>query len=325
VQRIALVNHYAFGDRALVRGVLRQHAQFQDPPTGRLWVCLPLYEEYPDQTMEWLRSVLEYGDYTGDATLLPEVADALIRVHAWFLRQRDAAGLFRLPEPPSLLWMDNPYGPLRRHARASAFLALNLRYLLFLDDVSRALDLLNRRAEARAARAERRALAARIAPAFLDPATGLLRDAAEPVVPCSVSEMGHALAVLTRPPGLNVRALWRRFEAWRTAGRDAILPSPFGKFVTLEALGTLGCPDAVVQEILRCWGPMADAGSDTAWEGFDGRSSLCHGWAGVPIVALMRHVLRLDPRTGGQRRVGPVGGVDWIEARVAEPDHAPTP
>jgi len=135
--------------------------------------------------------------------------------------------------------------------------------------------------------------------------------------------MGHALAVLARPPGLNARALWRRFEAWRAENRPAIPLSPFGKFVTLEALGALGRADGVVEEILRCWGRMADAGSDTAWEGFDGRGSLCHGWAGVPIVALMRHVLRLDPRAGGRRRAGPVGGVEWIEAQTAPP--APVP
>ena len=41
------------------RAVLRQHARFQDPDTGRLWVCLPLYEEYPEQSMEWLRAVFD--------------------------------------------------------------------------------------------------------------------------------------------------------------------------------------------------------------------------------------------------------------------------
>ena len=41
--------------------------------------------------------------------------------------------------------------------------------------------------------------------------------------------------------------------------------------------------------------PMLDAGSDTAWEWFPPRvSSYCHGWSGIPIVSLLKHVLKLE-------------------------------
>jgi len=77
-----------------------------------------------------------------------------------------------------------------------------------------------------------------------------------------------------------------------------------------------GRRDEIVKEILALWGPMVDAGSDTAWEGFDGRGSICHGWAGVPVVALLRYIFRLDPRKAGRRRVKNVGGVDWMKCEL---------
>jgi hypothetical protein len=59
------------------------------------------------------------------------------------------------------------------------------------------------------------------------------------------------------------------------------------------------------------WGPMVAAGSDTAWEAFTG-SSQCHGWSGVPVVAVLRHLLKVDPRSPRPTRVDNVAGVDWI-------------
>ena len=84
----------------------------------------------------------------------------------------------------------------------------------------------------------------------------------------------------------------------------------------LEALGRLGRRDEIVEQILKFWGPMVDAGSDTAWESFHGRDSQCHGWSGAPVIALMRHVLRMDPRKPGRRKVKNVGGLAWMECEV---------
>lgn len=87
VQRIALINHYAFADRNLVRAVLRQHVGMQEP-NGRMWCCVPIREEFPTQSMEWLRAVLEYGGCTGDGTLLAEVLPNIGLLHHWFLGRR---------------------------------------------------------------------------------------------------------------------------------------------------------------------------------------------------------------------------------------------
>ena len=63
---------------------------------------------------------------------------------------------------------------------------------------------------------------------------------------------------------------------------------------------------------------MADSDTDTAWEGFDGRASQCHGWSGTPVVALIRHVLKMDPRWPARKRVRNVGGVAWMECEIRE-------
>ena len=63
---------------------------------------------------------------------------------------------------------------------------------------------------------------------------------------------------------------------------------------------------------------LPDSGTDTAWEGFAAGASECHGWSGTPVVALIRHVFRMDPRKGGRKRVRNVGGVKWMECEVRE-------
>ncbi len=322
-QRISLVNHYAFGDRDLVRGVLRQHVQLQDP-SGRIFVCLPIYEEYPVQTMEWLRAIREYQRYTGDATLAAELIDNIEMAHRWFVRCRDDRGLLRINTPPVMNHMDNPYGSvvtpsgtIRANQHRTAFAAMNLRYLLFLDDVAACLRETGRDAAADEAERERCRVADLIAANFLDRATGLLRDCALEDIAVSYSELAHALAVLAEPPEIDLEALWDRFEACRQDGdRTVILASPYGKYQTFEALGKLGRPASIVREILTGWGPMVDAGSDTTWEAFSGRGSRCHGWGGTPVVALMRHVFGLDPTTPGKARVEALAGVDWMTCEV---------
>jgi hypothetical protein len=315
-QRIALLNHYALSDRKLVRGVLRQHVHIQDT-SGRMWVCQPLLEEYPCQTMEWLRAIVEYDQYVGDETLIAEIADNIELLHRWFLRCRDAKGLFFDAQKPIINWMDHPYSRVWAYQFQTPYLMMNLRYLLFLEDVATVLRRVGRAGEARKALAERKRLAAIIPECFLDEQTGLLRDCADASVPVTFSEMAHALAVLTKvTPGQEAQ-LWDRYAAYSAEHpENTLAPSPYGKYLTFEALGRLGRRDEIVTQILEFWGPMVDAGSDTAWESFHGRDSQCHGWSGAPVIALMRHVLKMDPRKAGRRKVKNVGGLAWVACEI---------
>jgi hypothetical protein len=324
-QRIGLISHLAFAERDLVRAVLRQHAQLQDP-SGRMWVCVPIWEEFPPQSMEWLRAVLEYQQATGDRTLLAEVGDNAEMLHRWFLRQRDGRGLLFIAVPPVQNWMDNPYSRIRRHQYATAFLAQNLRYLTFLDDMAAVFRQRGREADATAAEGERGALAGRLRDAFHDPASGLWRDCADANLDFTVSEMAHALLITTGVvAGDEALALWRRFEAFRRARPQDVIPaSPFGAYHVHLALHRLGLHDELMQHILAHWGPMVDAGAATTWENFPGEGantvsshgSQCHGWAGIPVLALVHLLLGL---TGpGRARRDDIGGVAWIAAEVGE-------
>jgi len=337
VQRIGLINHFAFGDRALVRAVLRQHAQLQDP-SGRIWVCVPIWEEFPTQNMEWLRAVLEYGHYTGDQTLFAEVFDNVEMLHRWFLRQRDPRGLFFINTPPVNTWMDNPFSRIRAWQFQVPYLAANLRYLLFLDDMAECFRRVGRLEDEARALQERQDIASRIREHFTHSETGLLRDCPETGSgetglvyngyggldvgsggpPVTFSEMGHALAVCTGLlPMAESRQLWSRFmEVQAQRPDDIIRVSPFGKYHVHRALAHLGLVDDLISDILKNWGPMVDAGAKTTWESFGGGESHCHGWAGIPVLALCDSILGIDPRSPGKARRENVGGIEWVEAEI---------
>jgi hypothetical protein len=314
VQRIALINYYAFDDRKLIRHTLKQQARLQDP-TGRIWVCMPLMEEYPTQSMEWVRAIAEYQHYTGDPSLLEELADNIEWLHRWFLKCRDDRGLFFNPHPPVANWQDNTLSALTlKHQFRTPLLASNLRYLLFLDDVAALLP-----AVAPQALAERHRLANLIVESFTDPTAGLLRECADATIEPIFAEYSAALAVNADLPNLDTAG---HFD--RTVAHPQCVPaSPFGKHQTFEVLGKLARPAEIVTQTLTLWGPMLDAGSDTAWEWFPPKiSSYCHGWSGIPIVALLRHVLQVDPRHPHHQRKENHAGVAWMECRLSSQEKA---
>ena len=337
VQRISLINHFAFGDRALVRAVLQQHPKLQDP-SGRIWVCVPIWEEFPTQNMEWLRAVLEYDHYTGDQSLLGEVFDNAEMLHRWFLRNRDERGLFFINTAQISNWMDNPFSKITLWQYAVPFLVTNLRYLLFLDDMAECFQKMGRFDDQAQTLQERQKLAERIREHFTDKDTGLLSDCAEMnpdrppmllpnwkgevigsnVPPKTFSEMGHALAVCTDLlPTTESRQLWDRFMEYQAKHpKDIIRVSPFGKYHVHRALAKLELVDELIADILVNWGPMVDAGAMTTWESFGGGESHCHGWAGIPVLALCDSILGLDPRKPSKARKENVGGIEWMEAEI---------
>ncbi len=320
VQRIGLTNHYAFDDTRLLRAVLSQHVHLQDV-NGRMYACLPVFEEYPTQSMEWLRAVMEYERYTGDPTLLQETGDNAEMLHRWFLKDNniDSNGLLRITQPPVMNFLDNTCDHvLRDNQHRTAFASVNLRYLRFLDDLAEAMDRLDRPWAVEQARCRRAELTELIPKVFLQPETGLLRDCADPEVPVTYSELTHAQAVLADLPGTRAKEWWARFCDYRQQNHETavVAAGPFGKHHTFEALGRLGDRERIVREILDGWGPMVDAGADASWEVFSPSGSRCHGWGGIVLVALARHVFALDPRVGGFRRTENMAGVRWMECSI---------
>jgi len=317
VQRISLINHFAFGDTTLVRAVLRQHAHLQDS-TGRMWVCVPIWEEFPTQSMEWLRAVLEYTEYTGDQTLLQEIFDNAEMLHRWFLRHREGEGVLFLHTPPLQVWIDNPHqNRLGQWQYQVPFLGYNLRYLLFLDDMADCFQRMGRPEDHARVVRDRKKLGPEILKLFRDSETGLLSDCppGHQGPPKTFSEMGHALAICADLlSSEEAKNLWDQFQKIRLERPDAIIhPSPFGKYHTHQALARMGRHDAIMDDILTLWGPMVDAGAATTWESFEGKTSHCHGWAGIPILALAGLILGFDPRKAGTARKEGCGSVAWME------------
>ena len=123
---------------------------------------------------------------------------------------------------------------------------------------------------------------------------------------------------------LNARhglRLARRFDAFVSVELHTDLADDVERTVAYGRRYHEVCPERFIVKV-----PLSPAGLIGARRLSD---------AGVPVnftlgflarktvrAALMRHVLWLDPRAGGHRRVGPVGGVEWIEARSAAPDSA---
>jgi len=315
LQRIALVNHYAFGERALVRAALRQAVGLQEP-SGRMWVCLPLFEEYPTQSMEWLRAVVEYERYTGDISLRHELMPNIRLLHEWFLQQRDENGLFCLTKPPAMNWMDNPM-TARLRGYEPPFAVENLRYLLFLDDIGWCFSRNGDEKQAAEVACLRTDLAARVAARFFMSECSLLKDSLDECLEPTFSELAQALAIVARIPGIDAETVWNRWSALADANDLRIIRcGPFGKYWTYEALGMLGRRQDIMHDLLRWWGPMADAEGDTAWEHFEDRGSRCHGWAGIPIVALMRHLFEMDPRIPALRVITGMEGIDYLSCEV---------
>ena len=301
VQRIALINHHSFQDQALVRGVLRQHAYLQEN-NGQMWPCQPLSEEYPSQTMEWLRAVIEYHQATGDTSLLQELQQTIWRMAAWFAEGMNDDGFYQPRGLQTVQWMENTFAEIRTFAKQSPAAFLNLRYLQCLEDLRWVAAYFDDADRARAFAEQAKVLRAKIIAHFYDSDLGLLCEINAADIPLRYSEFSHALAIVLGLDGIDAETLWSRYQRQlANEPSSCVAASPFGKYHTHQALGLMGHSEELLADILKYWGPMVAASSKTTWEVFStgGHQSLsqhsqCHGWAGIPVIALLRHVLGVD-------------------------------
>ena len=143
---------------------------------------------------------------------------------------------------------------------------------------------------------------------FYDVDAGLFRELQVSDAPICYSECTQALAIVLALTGVDsdsaAAGLWDRYQQRSIDDAASCIPaSPFGKYHTHEALGRMGRKQEILEDIMQHWGPMLAAGSKTTWEVFEtgGHQSLskhsqCHGWAAIPVVAVLRHILHVDVR-----------------------------
>ncbi|NRA39080.1 MAG: hypothetical protein HRU15_13130, partial [Planctomycetes bacterium] len=207
VQRIALINHYSFQDQLLVRAVLRQHANLQQA-SGQMWACQPLAEEYPTQSMEWLRAVCEYQEHTGDCSLVSELRAQINLLAQWFARHINDDGVLFIDDPRCSQWMENSLGDLREYSLLAPCAAMSLSYVQFLQDMAL---LAEDAGDKDQYQEEAEILKRNIKKYFYDEELGLIQECRLPQAPVRYSEMTHAMAVSLQLPDIDAADLWQHF------------------------------------------------------------------------------------------------------------------
>jgi alpha-L-rhamnosidase len=105
--------------------------------------------------------------------------------------------------------------------------------------------------------------------------------------------------------------------------------SPFAALYLNETLEKLGLDERIVEEILRDYLPMLEAGATTVWESFPSGTtgshgfptrSHCHAWSSAPSYFLNRIVLGIKPTAPAARSVAispHLTNLTWARGTVA--------
>ena len=286
-------------------------------------------------TLWWVRVLAEYYLYTGDKKFLAEEWPTLTKELAWASTQVNKDGLFVTDKKNGLDW-DYYDG-----AKTGAVTSFNALYYGALLDSSEMAEAMGEREQARQYRSRADALRKAINKALFNDSTGvydvsdqergiIAQDANVFAILFGVAPDGKAAGILAK---LKV-SLWtangpRPFAAERYRP----LISPFISGFELRARFRAG-DDADAFDLLSCpWLRMVLPGPDetgTLWEAMtlDGKpglgpnTSLSHGWAAMPVVALSRDVLGIRPTSAGYAtwsiRPHP-GDLEWAEGSAPTP------
>lgn len=287
----ALVNYYAFGDRALVKQGLRHIAQSQSEdgctrgvyPAGWPGSVLPTF------TMLWVISVNEYREFTGDLATVGELFPAVQRAMDFFERFRSPHELLR-DLPP---WLFVDWADVNTSGESAAVNALYHGALIAAACLAEA-------AGNAPAAAKFRDLASRtragMRSSFWDDQKSCFRDTEEKE--SSVSEQANCWAIEfgASPDGSAekiLEALTSRHEA------DVVMGTPYAGFSMLTALARAGLHDRALEYCRTRWGGMLARGATTWWEYWEPKGSYCHGWSAGPTQFLSAEILGVRPGAPG--------------------------
>jgi hypothetical protein len=287
------VNYYAFGDYRYARHALRQQAFFQDP-NGRMFVCLPLREEYPMQTMDWVLAQWDYFVHSGDRTLLAELLVRTEKVVENLLRSVDARGIYNNQVPGTFPWIDHTISGTYRKSGDKAYFALNAKLVQVLATAGKIVALFGKADLAHAWKQRADLVRGAAMREFWDGKAGLFRDMDRSFKGddhhAELSN-GLALAFGLATPAM-ARSIIKKMFVENQRGVEA---TPYGKYFVYKGLMRHGRHDQALDEIRAKWGYMLDEGATSFWEGFEKRPSRCHGWAGYPAVIFSREILGVKP------------------------------
>ena len=286
-------------------------------------------------TLWWVRVLADYYRYTGDKKFLAGQWPVLTKELAWASTQTNKDGLFLANKSNGLDW-DYYDGPI-----VGAVTAYNALYYRVLLDSAEMADALGEREQAIQDRARARALRDAINATLFNTTTGLY-DVSDQERG-TVAQDANVFAILFGvAPEDQVAPILAKLKdsLWTTNGprpfqadRYRPLISPFISGFELMARFQAGDDQDGFDLLSRLWRPMSSPGNDatsTVWEAItlDGKpglgmnTSLAHGWAAMPAVALSSQVLGIQPTTAGYAtwsiRPHP-GSLGWAEGSAPTP------
>jgi alpha-L-rhamnosidase len=301
----------------------------------------------PDYSLHWVRALTRYFDYSGDITLVRELAPAATQVLAAFERYRAEDGLIR--GMPGWIFID-----WAMTQKSDVTGALDALYAAALDDFA----MLAERALGDSGIAEdARVRADRTRAAFellWDDAAGAYVDAADERHPLRrISQQTNAIAIVS---GCAPRSRWGRildcilddsrlvitptisdnFMAYVAQRMDPaeyvafdpersiVAAQPFFTHFVHDAIARAGRRGEVAQRCLRWW-PQIERGDTTFeeyWGAGSGTGSRCHAWSATPTYDLSTHVLGVRPLAPGYTtaEIAPLfGSLRHLEGAVPTP------
>jgi hypothetical protein len=298
---------------------------------------------YGEYVTWFVHNEYEHWLYTGDRGYLQDNWTALTRAVAWLesVRAQDPQGLIAFGSVGSC----GHYG----YSDCGHETYVNALYDRNLDEMASLAGVLGDASAAQTYQARSTALAAAINAQLWDPSVGAYRLSRG--IPGAYPQDANATAVLTgvASPAQAARALaYLRKHDWSTYGSLTVSPDTPNSAISpsyeplpsgFEAEARLGAASPVSQlageQLLdRYWGYQLsqDPGS-TYWEKVNTAgsptigqfTSLAHGWAAAPTIALTQDVLGVTPTSGGYATFDVTphpGDLTWAQGRVPTPHGA---
>lgn len=152
---------------------------------------------------------------------------------------------------------------------------------------------------------------------FLNPATGLLADAAlddGTLVGCS--QIVNALAVMTGVFNADEAPAVMQALLAIEERRDIARSTPYGWFFVAEAASRTGQTATCLRVLRDLYRPMLERGATTTWEAWGGEihDSLNHAWSAVPPWLALRGLAGMRPTKPGHQAVSFAPTLDALEA-----------
>ena len=318
-----LMNYYLRFDTECVKRTIRQ-LRGKDPVTAHVNTIM-------DYTFYWFKSILDYYEYTGDATFVREMWPRMVTLMDYVEGRLNDHGMAE-GKPDDWIFVDWVDFPMHKRG------VLCFEQLLFVEAL-RAMAVCSRLCD--------------------DDDDGYYQMKAErtlkKVKDLFWSEEHHAFlhaiedgtmnSQITKFPNMfaiiygDVTAAEQDDIMQHVMLNPDVPPitTPYMRFYELEALCMMGMQSRVLSEMKDYWGGMIREGATTFWEKFNpeehgtehlamyGRpygKSLCHAWGASPIYIIGKYFLGVRPTKPGyeEYEVRPVlGGLDWFEGEVPTP------